>query len=436
MPLQNKSLLAIYTGMVFFIVMITVLSLYGSATKLGLNIPQTDMQSDYLIGYLWSIAIGLSILVWRISDGDKRALIIIWIVKSCITLGFMLFYESYYSFLDAYSYFNIPRQIDYQWSKFDFVSGTENVYNIIWLYYKIMPYSYHALKVSFAMIGLVAIYLFYRSAVIFLGKENIRLLYIISFFPSILFWSSIIGKDPIILLGMSLYVYGTVALYRFKLKRYICVVALGVMLAMSMRTWMGPILVVPLFTLFLREIDKIPTKILVGTLITGVLLVLLQLLKDRFAIGSFQDILATLDVWSRAWSEDGGSGQVINVDFTSIPKVLAFVPLGMFTALFRPLPGEVLNLFGLLAGLENAILIALFLLSVKRVSLNQLKDPVIFWLISLVFCWAVPYGFVSYQNLGTAVRFRLQILPVFLYLLLFLSRRRQPRPDVISVCIK
>jgi hypothetical protein len=334
--------------------------------------------------------------------------------------------------LDAFSYFDIPRQIDYQWSKFDFVSGTENVYNIIWLYYKIMPYSYHALKVSFAMIGLVAIYLIYRSAVLFIGKEDIRILYIISLFPSILFWSSIIGKDPIILLGISLYAYGTLALYRFKLKRYICVVAIGIMLTMIIRTWIGPILVVPLFVLLLREIDGTATKIVIVSLIAGLLLVLLQLLKNKFNIGSFQDILTSLDVMSSAWSEDGGSGQVINIDFTSIPKVLAFVPLGMFTALFRPLPGEVLNLFGLLSGIENMVLIIISYLAIKRSCLTDLKDPIIIWLMLLVFTWAFLYGFISYQNLGTAVRFRLQILPLFLCLLLYLSRQRHAHSRIIT----
>ncbi|OQW92733.1 MAG: hypothetical protein BWK78_00805 [Thiotrichaceae bacterium IS1] len=38
--------------------------------------------------------------------------------------------------------------------------------------------------------------------------------------------------------------------------------------------------------------------------------------------------------------------------------------------------------------------------------------------------WLIIYGFVLFQNLGSAVRFKLQILPVLLGVVLYLSRHR------------
>ena len=93
----------------------------------------------------------------------------------------------------------------------------------------------------------------------------------------------------------------------------------------------------------------------------------------------------------------------------------------MFTALFRPLPGEVLNLFGLLAGFENILILYLLIRALKYGGLAPFKEPIVVWAVSLILVWSFLYGFISYQNLGTASRFRLQIMPVLLSLTFYLS---------------
>ena len=108
----------------------------------------------------------------------------------------------------------------------------------------------------------------------------------------------------------------------------------------------------------------------------------------------------------------------------------------MFTALFRPLPGEVLNPFGWLAGFENAVLLALCGRAVLRTRFRELRDPIVLWAVSFVIVWAIVYGFASYQNLGTAVRFKLQVLPILLGLLFYFGRRRSamvPSSDACSI---
>ncbi|MCL5062099.1 MAG: hypothetical protein M1443_02670 [Nitrospirae bacterium] len=406
-------------------VTIAFLCLTGSIEALGANIPQPDLLSDYTIGVIWSLMLGLSISFWPVRSRDKVAFLTIWIVKSFITLGIMLFYEANYSFLDAYSYFNVPMQYDFEWAGLNIGQGTENIYSIVWLYYKIMPASYHALKVSFALVGLIAIYLIYRATVLFLQKEDIRILYVLALFPSILFWSSIIGKDPFTLLGIALYVYGVIGWYRFRKLRFIWMLALGVVITIFIRVWLGPILIAPIMIIPLFSVRGILPKLMMITLTTGTLVFMSAQLLNHFNVEAAQDVLTILDTVSRSWSEDGGSGQTIQADFTQIHQALAFIPLGMFTALFRPLPGEVLNPFGLLAGLENLILLLLLLRAAIRTKLHDLKNPVVMWASLFVLTWAIVYGFISYQNLGTAVRFRLQILPVLLCLLLYLGRQRK-----------
>ncbi|MCK5608113.1 hypothetical protein KAR91_39900 [Candidatus Pacearchaeota archaeon] len=388
-------------------------------TALGHNIPQEDVATDYFIGLVWAITLGVTILAWPVPSKDKICLLIAWFVKSLVTLGFMLLYESNYV-LDAYGYFNGTRQSYFVWEGIG--SGTQFISILAWLHNQVLPASYHAMKISFAMVGLVAIYIFYRAAVIFMKRENKRIFYALALFPSVLFWSSILGKEPIILLGISLYVYGVVGLSQLKRLRYLWVIALGVIVVVIMRAWLVPILLAPLVILILQGMQGKVSKVALITIVFMAFLLSFSQFMDSFGLKTTEDLVATANRFSRGFAA-GGSAQEWP-EFTSIGSMVAFVPIGAFTALFRPLPGEIFNPFGMLAGLENLVLLIMLLLAVKRMRRSDMKEPLVLWAILLVILWAIEYGFVSYYNLGTAVRYRLQILPVLLGTLLYLGRQR------------
>lgn len=409
---------------------ILLLLVTNSLITLGQNIPQHNLLWDYAIGLLWSIALGASILFWPVPARDKPALLIIWLIKVLVALGFMLVFEAYYSTLDSYYYFDTPRQPDFVWTGFQITDGTGNILRLVWLHYQLIPESYHALKVSFAMISLVAIYIFYRAAVIFIKKEEISILYVLALFPSILFWTSIIGKEPTALLGIALHTYGMIGWYRRQQWCYLLVLALGLVIATFIRFWLGPIFLMPIILIFMLRKQSSSTKLML-TLVVGIALSFTIIrVRDFFELSSFQDLLVSLNTFSRLWNY-GGSAQAINTDFTQIDQLLIFIPFGAFTALFRPLPGEVLNPFGLLAGLENLLLLFLLSLAIIRTRWKDFKNPIILWATLLVLTWATVYSFISSQNLGAAVRFKLQILPILLGLLLYLGQQRQivPRPQ-------
>src|SRR3990172_7068906 len=81
---------------------------------LGHNIPQEDVATDYVTEVVWAMALGVSILAWPVRSKDKGGLLWVWLAKSLVTMGFMLFYESNYP-LDAYGYFDEPRQSGFTW---------------------------------------------------------------------------------------------------------------------------------------------------------------------------------------------------------------------------------------------------------------------------------------------------------------------------------
>lgn len=400
-----------------------VIYFFDLVIELGRNIPQKDIQFDYIIGILWATFLGVSILVWPLPFRDRRALMVVWIIKSFIALFFMLLYEANYETLDAYSYFLDSKQNDTLFlAEVGLGAGTENISALAWLHYQIIPDSYHAMKVSFSMLGLLGIYIFYRAYVIFIQHEKIRAFYLLALFPSILFWSSILGKDPIILVGTGLFCYGIVGWHRLHRLYYIVVLALGFVVTVYVREWMGLILFLSVIVYISSAIRAgLPGKLFI-VFVCSIFLLYLTWFLGGLNIETVSDLLQATNDISQGWAT-GGSAQEV-MQFSGVSDVVAFVPLGMFTALFRPLPGEIMNPFGLLAGLENLTLVWFFLLAIKRTSWKEAAQPLVIWAISIVVIWAVIYGFISYQNLGTAVRFKLQILPVLVGLLLHLARRR------------
>lgn len=393
------------------------------AVRFGANVPQMYMARDYTIGVAWAAVLAVSILLLPVPARDRRALLVLWGAKCVVTLGFMLLYEFRYNDLDWYSYFRFTREAANPWTEGGIPTSGDLVVALAWLQDQVIPNSFHALKVTFSMIGLVAVYTFYRAGVTFQhGREDLRVLYALGLFPSILFWSSIFGKDPIVSLGIALYVYGVIGWVRRRRLGYLWVVAAGIAIGALIRFWLAPILLLPLALLAIRSMGGGWSRRAGAVFILAGLVWAVGLFTDRLRLESTEDLLSATNRMSQQWAV-GGSAQQLS-ELTSIGGMVRFVPLGAFTALFRPLPGEIMNPFGLLAGLENLALLGLLAVALVRTRLRTLKDPLVGWAVVLVVTWASIYGFVSYQNLGTAVRFRLQILPVLIGLLLYLAARR------------
>jgi hypothetical protein len=401
-------------------------------TAFGHDIAEPDIATDYLKAVLWAICLGGSILVWPISQDSKCCLMVGWLAKVVVTLGFMLFYENHYGMggsLDAYMYFDQSNRRAFSLWRFTTAgndAGTQNIINLASLNNVFVPSSYHAQKVSFAMIGLIAVYLFYRSAVTFLGREDRRLFYLLALFPGILFWSSILGKEPVVLFAIAIYTYGVVHWQLQGKARYFLCIAVGIWIAIFIRVWLGPIMVIPVVVMFLKSSRNVTAKLFLVGASCALLIVSAGPMLERFKIQAFEDVLAAADKTTQGFvTTAGGSTQQLDVDLTSPGGALKFLPQAAFTALFRPLPGEVLNPFGLLAGVESAILLVLLLLAIKRTRLCELSEPLVLWAISFLSIWSLVNGIVSSANFGVGVRYKLQVLPMLLGLLLYLSRKRE-----------
>ena len=225
--------------------------------------------------------------------------------------------------------------------------------------------------------------------------------------------------------GMALYVLGLVGWHYKRRAGYNILIAfIGLLLCTYIRPWLAPVLLGALCIYFLSANKNFLTKVFCMSLTILLTLPIYNLLLSKFKVKDMAEATKYLGVVANNMSKGGSKIEREPIVINGPLDAIKFAPFGVFTALFRPLPGDVKSLLGLLSGVEGLILLYLFLIAVKRTQMHEIKDPIVIWAISLVLLWALLYGF-AIQNFGTGIRWRTQILPVFIGLLFYLGRHRQ-----------
>jgi hypothetical protein len=407
-----------------FLLVFCVLFSKSSVVEIAATYIYADAQTDYLWGVFVGLLLTVTIFFWPIDAREKLVVAFLWQAKLVVCLVLMLFYEAYFIELDAFGYFNTAVSEFAQFDGITIGDGSNNVTEICKLLLTILPESYHMLKVLFAYVGLIGIYLFYRSICLAVGTSNTTWLFGIGLFPSILFWSSILGKDPLSFLGIALACYGIINISKKQLTAGLFWLTVGILFVAYIRIWMSLILLAPAALVIALTVRSRTARILLAVVALAAAAGLLSVFNERFEIESRRDAFERYDTLSRNWSDVGGSSQIIDENLTDPIQLIAFAPLAGFTALFRPLPFEITSVFGTLSGLENLLLLVMFWRALVRFRLYHIRNHAIAAGILFIAVWVLLYGPISYQNFGTAVRFKLQVLPIFLALLIAIGSKR------------
>ncbi len=389
----------------------------------GVNIPTTDVVRDYAYGICWGFALLLFILLWPINWKHKRMLAAGWLVKCVVALVLMLPYEQQYWGLDCWTYFQRAHS-----GVGGMIAGLANnggniVTGLGALHLEIGPDSYHAMKLSFAMIGFLAIYLFYRAAEILIGCYSPFAFWLLLLYPSALFWSSIMGKDPLILAAIGLNVWGVVNLAvrsaeRSMFSPYSPASALQVSFAFGWgrsswcRAFCWQLLVSN------TPDGKSQRSFLLGLPWSC----WSRLTFNRLQFDRAADLVEATRTVTAGWDR-ANSSMRLDAELHSTWDLLLFTPQTMFIAYFRPLPGDIPNLFGWLAGFENLGLLLLSAWAVLRIRLRHFRAHLFIWALALLVTWGTAYSIIAYRDLGAAVRYKLQIIPILLGVIGYLCRQ-------------
>jgi len=267
-------------------------------------------------------------------------------------------------------------------------------------------------------------YIFYRTSIIITKRENQMIFWALVLCPSLLLWTSRIGKESLIVFGLALHTAGLVN-WHFKRKSiYLFMALAGFFICSVIRVWICGLLLVSFF-FYLPYANKSFLAKAVCSLLLGLLLFPVYNVSIERIVGK-NNTAAIYHKLESFQMEHQRGGSAINREFVEINgplDVIKYAPSRMFTALFRPLPWDMPGLLGLLSGMEGLLLLYLFFRAMNRTRLKELNDPIVVWGVVLVLFWAMVYGF-AIHNFATALRWKTPILPIFLGLLLYLGRSR------------
>ena len=271
------------------------------------------------------------------------------------------------------------------------------------------------------------------------GQRFVRLTFFL--FPALGFWSVFLGKDVWIFLALAVATYcfshllhrntvrhvvGLLAAIglAFTIRGAVAVgIAVAVVVGITMRPlrWQGA-------AAYLRPLHRLALVGVFGLVVSGVAsaaflrygveAMTLEALADR-AYTQHQGFALT----------EAGSQLPIALQSGEPTAVLRYLPIGIFTLFFRPLPWEAHNALALFASVENVFfvgLLAVRLPHLVRSLVSAPRRPFMLFALTALITVSAPLAFQ--WNLGTMARMRMMALPFLLFLLAGPPRAARTEP--------
>jgi hypothetical protein len=297
--------------------------------------------------------------------------------------------------------------------------NTGYIYFVAALHYVIGQYRIIA-SLANAVIGVMTVAVVYRIAIeLFHPVVARRAARLVAFFPSMILWSSIAIKDPLVSLLTAVSLLGAIRLKRQITAGAVLMTALPIVALQPLRFY------IVYFVLFaigislllergLRSLSGVYKQIAVGTVI--VVLMAGAGLTSRVSSDVSELSLERVSSFRRGMATTAQSGFAHDVDVSTPKRAMLFVPVGAASLLLAPFPWQFTSLRALLTAPEMllwwSMLPALWRgLSFVRRERWREASPLLLFAGSLT----VGYGLME-GNIGAAFRQRAQI---FIFLFIF-----------------
>jgi hypothetical protein len=269
--------------------------------------------------------------------------------------------------------------------------------------------------------GAIGSILFYKGFVQYYGRPS-RSLLVLFFWPSVVYWSSIEGKDPWSFLLVGLGFWGISTVFTANSRR-----AVGACLASSIGLfflrphiavlYLGAIA----FCLLFHTRPKTTRQGISRAFSVVILLIALAcgIFVQKIWTGSEVEAgEIPYQVSERLEGLNTGGSAIEVPEFSSWTAMAAYIPAGAATVMFRPFPWEEGDSFLKISSIDQLGLTVIICLIVanlvsalrkKRIS-AILRDKLLLFLLGYCMGFVVLMLFVS-GNLGTLVREKIQLFP-------------------------
>jgi hypothetical protein len=260
----------------------------------------------------------------------------------------------------------------------------------------------------------------------FYPSKKVSIIFSFLLLPSVVFWSSGIVKESIALATLFYLVHLFIHVYKKKsLAGYQLVFFIGaVWVLYSLKYYYVAVLIPVFITALLHQklLKTLANKSIWFSSTSWLLLFLIisigvTQLHPNFHPNRFLSVLFNNYVEFQSYSQLGDA-----MIFTSFREswlsVILHAPWAFISGLFRPFIWESMNVLQVFASLENLVLLILTLTalpSLRKFAGNQ-DDFLVF--ATLVYCFVLgAFLTLSTPNFGTLIRYRVALLPFFVFLI-------------------
>lgn len=310
-------------------------------------------------------------------------------------------------------------------------SATATILLVNYIPAKVFGLSFLTGNILYALIGYFGFIYLFLLAKTFLGNFEdllaikffgLPLFTLIWFLPNLHFWSSGIGKDTLLFFSIPLFIYSLMALKT----RW-----LGIILATLIMFLIRPHIVLFLIlsmaiAFFVAGNLKLYQKVFLCVVFIGGFISIFDYVLNFVQLESFE--VAQIEQYASNKAKNlntvrAGSG----VDISNYP-----LPFKIITFLYRPLFFDANGLFGLLASLENLILVLLTFKVILRGFIQSFKSAVPILKGVLVYCIVASVSFsLILGNLGIMMRQKNMIIPSLIIFFLWVTYNNNKNKSTI-----
>ena len=332
----------------------------------------------------------------------------------------------YYCFFilgDAVGYWRLPKTYNFETFKDGLFNGegTMFMYAFNFMFSNILNMSYLSNTLLYSLFGFMGITFFYIIAIKNIKYNKIINGYVlfplIFFLPNLHFWSAGVGKDTLLFLCIGMFTYGLMKPFQ-----RIPLLVISILLSMAIRPHITLFLMVGFGLAYVFGGKVSPfQRFLFSAVMIGIGIAILpsvmEFAKIEEASAEGFDKFATgkAEVLSRA-----STGSAI--DISSYP-----FPLKVLTFWFRPFFFDVRNINGLIASLENLVLVIVFIKAMRTNPIGAFKAApfVIKGLVIFLIVGTLAFS-QSLGNVGIMIRMRNMFLPgLIIYMMWVFSYQQQ-----------
>lgn len=325
------------------------------------------------------------------------------------TLFSLLYYLlSLVKIADTRAYFAAGQSPDWV-----FAVGTEFVNFLAGILVSVMGMGALSTFIVFGFLGYIAMLLFAHLLIVYLPEEygvdlDERVLYVVLFLPSLSYWGSALGKDPLAFFACCLALFAAVDLSGRRM-----LMLLAVLVMYMVRPHAAICMLIALAAAMLCSSDVSRTSRTSVSLMVGLAVLLLWPFVNQYV--GFDQAGGDIGEYI-AWRQGiRYKDAVAEVSLTEMS-----LPMRLFTYMFRPLFIDASGALMLLGSFENVLLLILFIRYFRKFF------QIVVWGSQLFFRYAVFYSLLMWvmlgnvtTNLGAAYRQKTMILPALLVLLVF-----------------